>query len=73
MANATPSAHNPEAHYSRRLEQLRAQRVAYERRHRSLGAMNLALLGLSWFSLKWRVAVFGKLEFRRFAAGVFKA
>jgi hypothetical protein len=35
--------------------------------------MKVALDLLSWFSLKWRVAVFGKLEFRRFAAGVFKA
>jgi hypothetical protein len=28
---------------------------------------------MSWFSVKWRVAVSGWLEFRRCAAGVFKA
>jgi hypothetical protein len=53
--------HNPEAEYRRRVEVRRAQQADYERRHRRLGGINLALVGVAL------ALVIGALAFRAFS------
>lgn len=52
---------NPEIDYARRLEVLRGLQAGYERRHRRLGALNLAVLGVAL------AVVIGALAFRAFS------
>ncbi len=53
--------YTPEAEYTRRLDALRAQQAGYERRHRRLGAINLAVVGAAL------AVVIGALAFRAFS------
>jgi hypothetical protein len=55
------SLQNPGAEYARRLEALRARQAVYERQHRGLGRVNLAVLGAA-LSL-----AIGALAFRAFS------